>query len=181
MTAKRFFATYAWFDLRNSTEFTEAFSAEEVLHELAKYYKIIQKLATKYCGEIIASLGDGIGVLFKEEDTVYNATEMSNESLSQINQSLRMKAGVGIARGPITYLEVPSDSKSFNFINYLYGGSTVIRTFRIGSLAGKIGHDFIISDEVHRELDKKHQKYFKLFDDVELKGLQGKTKLHIRK
>lgn len=171
--------TYAWFDLRNYTAFTENHNPSVVLSSLKKYYSMVRKVANKNDGEVVACLGDGIGVIFRGKDRENDAVKTCIEIIKRVSRSkiVSMKVGVGVDNGLIAEMNV---KEKFSVVEYLLTGEAIVRTFRIGCLASKVSQDCLISAGVYKNLQQRYKRKFKFLNKVELKGFSSKEKIYYK-
>ncbi len=172
-------ATYCWFDLRDYTGFTEKNNPINTLLLIKTYYKLIEKFADKYKGEIIACLGDGIGVIFRDDTHTNRAFQMAKDVINDVNNNsaLGLKVGVGIETGNICEME----NLNIHDIKKIHAGPTIVRTFRIGSLLGKIPHDFLVTKEVQEAVSENLREGITFLLNETLKGFSDTTSLYTLK
>jgi len=173
MEIEKFYGTFAWFDLSNSTEFIINSNPREIGELFGSYYQIINREALKHSGRIVDQLGDGIGVLFKTPKSSSRACNMVLNFPESIDK-LSLKWRVGMGYGLITCIY----NKPNSFLERIYSSKPVIYAYLLGNTRIKKGN-VRITENVYRNLGEKQRSFFKPSEPITLKGgLCNKTFYH---
>jgi len=172
---EEFEATYAWFDLRNFTEFALKTDKKTLLDLLVNYYYLIEKSALFFNGRVVARLGDGTGVLFEGKNSARKGFDMAKYFLKNLSRTgVNLRVGISIDRGKV----VRGKNLPLKTIKELYIGPTVIKTYRIGSLATKMEESVLLTKSVYINLDEERKKELKFLKVAALKGFSKKVYLY---
>ncbi len=173
---KGFIAAYAWFDLRNFTEFVVCQKANQTARLLNIYYLTLEKHALAFGGKIINDLGDGVGVLFRGRDNANRAFNMAKSFMNsfQNNNNFPLSLGVGIDAGKV----FSAKNSKLKMIGNFHTGPTIIKAFRVSSLLSKLKENVLVTQNIYSQLNKNQKKELKRFNSKKLKGFSKKTNLY---
>jgi len=172
-------------DIRGFTPLSESLSPEAIISILNHYFPHMIEVIKKHQGIIVDFFGDGLLVFFDPLDgpvapTIHRATrcamEMQNE-MEAFNAEVRkeglpeLEMGIGLNSGQVVVGNIGSETRA----KYGIVGSAVNLTQRIQEVAR--GGEVVISDSIYYYA-AGYLDIRKSFE-VQLKGLQERTKLHI--
>ena len=172
-------------DIRGFTPLSESLSPEAIISILNHYFSHMIEVIKKHQGIIVDFFGDGLLVFFDPLDgpvatTIHRAIrcamEMQNE-MEAFNAEMskeglpELEMGIGLNSGQVVVGNIGSETRA----KYGIVGSAVNLTQRIQEVAR--GGEVVISDSIYYHA-AGYLDIRKSFE-VQLKGLQERTKLHI--
>jgi adenylate cyclase len=179
--------TMMFTDLRGFTTFSEARSAEEVIHILNYYFGEMSQAVLDHRGTLVSYLGDGMMAVFgaplEQEDhadrAVAASREMLLERLPRVNEWIRdqgygdgFRMGIGLNSGSIMSGNIGSERR----MEYTTIGDTVNTASRLEGLTKGTPYPLFIS-ETTRELLRDEPADLTYVDELEVRGRSVKVKV----
>jgi adenylate cyclase len=171
-------------DIRNFTSFAEAQLPYDVIHVLNRYFNRVGSIINKYNGQINNFMGDGIMALFgvtHPETAALDAVRAGLEMLQaveamqpyfEVHYKTNFRIGIGVHYGEVVLGAVGTgERRQLTAI-----GDAVNFAARIESANKDAGTEFLISEEMHDQVEKqvvigKHCEFL-------IKGKTGTYSLH---
>lgn len=167
-----------WFsDIRGFTTMSTITPRPEMVAMLNEYYESIIGAITRYGGEVLKFLGDGLLVIFKaepgkEHQTRYKAllaARSANKALAELNArrvdagQIPVHHGIGLHYGTVEYGNIGSDTR----LDFTAIGPAVNLTSRIAAQCSELDEPVLLSAALANSLKLNLRSLGRL----ELKGL----------
>jgi class 3 adenylate cyclase len=160
---KQFKGIYVWMDMRNYTQFVRNKSVKQVDRLLRTYFATIKKQAKKQQGKVVSYLGDGVGVLFKNQSQ--DAFEFAKKTIQELKkQNLPLHVGAAMAVGKMISINIEGKA------GYFYTGEVAFLAYGIGSLLSNTKIEILITSRVYKSLNKKSRDLLIKAGEKEIKG-----------
>jgi adenylate cyclase len=171
-------------DIRNFTSFAEAQLPYDVIHVLNRYFNRVGSIINKYNGQINNFMGDGIMALFgvtHPETAALDAVRAGLEMLQaveamqpyfEVHYKTNFRIGIGVHYGEVVLGAVGTgERRQLTAI-----GDAVNFAARIESANKDAGTEFLISEEMHDQVEK--QVVIGKHCEFPIKGKTGTYSLH---
>jgi adenylate cyclase len=174
-------------DIRGFTPLCETLPPEEIIRLLNRYFSHLIQVIEMHQGIIVDFFGDAILVFFDPFDApvepmIQKAVQCAfsmQKNMNAFNREMReeklpsLAMGIGINAGEVVVGNIGSKTRA----KYGIVGSPVNLTQRIQSKAES--GEVIIPDSVSRRIDSHHGFKVQRSFEAYLKGIGGKTELHV--
>jgi adenylate cyclase len=169
------FVTILLSDIRGFTSFCESRSPEEVVNLLNEYLAQMVKIIVAHKGSVNKFLGDGILVVFSDDDGTAAGDHASRAlacSVEMVRAPSRFTTGIGIHTGPVVIGNVGSEEK----LEYTVLGETVNVASRIEGLNKPLQTQILFSEDTLHRLADASTAY--PLGEVPVRGLSAPLRLY---
>ncbi|MEM9278255.1 MAG: adenylate/guanylate cyclase domain-containing protein [Pseudomonadota bacterium] len=172
-------------DMRDFTKKSTAWSEEELLKVLSRYFEIVVNSVHDYRGEVLKFIGDGVLIVFPITNGITAAEQAGNAMTSALqarnklavwneerqNRGLeKIDFGTGLHIGEVTYGNVGSSDR----LDFTVIGDAVNLTSRIEGMTKETGYPLLCSSEV-ASLAKNQTRSI---GEHSIRGIPGEVELY---
>lgn len=157
-------ATVMFLDVRNFSGFADTHSAEQVIDYQNKFLSPVMDIINQHQGVVFQILGDGLMACFGApgENVLHAdvAFQASLEILRQVKKASEENIipattiGIGLHSGEVVTGNIGNENRK----QFSISGNAVIVASRIEQLNKKYGTQFLISDQVYKQIEKGSTK-----------------------
>jgi class 3 adenylate cyclase/CHASE1-domain containing sensor protein len=173
------YLTICFIDMRGFTAISEAYDPDEILHLINDFFSQIIPVISEREGFIDKFTGDGMLIIFPKSSPALHACVEIGHKISQTrfqlgNAPLAIDIGIALHTGSIIAGTVGTNKRMQTTVI----GDTVNTCSRVEQLNKVFGTKFLVTEEVYRALENRHEYMFRLLGNIEIRGKKETKKLY---
>ena len=153
-------AVIGFVDLRGFTALTERLSSDQLLALMGSFYSGIDRAVTKYGGEILKFIGDGLLFVFPAHEGAPNICQNAVDALQELQMRVRkankkypetpIRYAAALHEGHVRYGNIGAPKR----LDFTVIGAAVNQTVRLQELGSDHDLTLILSDSVASQIDQ---------------------------
>lgn len=156
-------AVIGFIDLRGFTALTQQLESADLLALMSSFYGAIDKTLTRYGGEILKFIGDGLLFVFPQVDEGAAVAPSALDALKELRRRIDrantrypetpIRYAAALHKGQVRYGNIGAPAR----LDFTVIGATVNRTVRLQELASDHDLDLVISGSLTESIDQPNR------------------------